>query len=97
MLFHLIIEQQGLKEWQGVLICRIIHRNTNNNVALALKSHLIIKSLNLIDDRVLHTMIAILCALYVFYITDITIKIDFSFNLSYSYVFQYKLENIYRP
>ena len=53
----LTIEQQSLQEWQAdLIICQIIHINTN--VASALMSHLyiIFKSLNLIDSRVLHTM-----------------------------------------
>ena len=100
LLTVLIIQQWSLKEWQTDLICQIIHSNVNNNVASAVKSYLyiIIKSLNLIDNRVLHTMIAILCALYMFYVTDMTLKLTYS---SYTYfvldIFQYKQENMYRP
>ena len=71
-------------------ICQIIRNNANNTVTLALKSHfrIIIKNLNLIDNRMLHTMIhndsnCVCCALYILrYRHDF--EIDFSFNLSYS-------------
>ena len=59
-------------------------------VASALKSHLCIiikslKSLNLIDDRVLHAMIAIFVPKYVLRHTH-DFEFDVSFNLSYSTV-----------
>ena len=60
---------------------QIICNNTNSNVTLALKSHLclILKSLNLINNRVLH-IIAILCILYMFYVTDLTLKLTSVLN-----------------
>ena len=63
------------------------------------------QKLNLIDNRVLHTMIAILCALVYILRYRHDFEIDFSFNLSYwtyekvfTYfildVFQYRQENM---
>ena len=80
LLIVLIIEQQSPKEWQTDLI--YAKSFIINNVALVLKSHfhILITSFYLMDNRVLHTLIAILYALYMFYVTDMT-DIDFSFNL----------------
>ena len=47
-----------------------LYTHSNNNVALALKSDWY--TLNLVDNRVVLTMVAILRALYTFYFTDMT-------------------------
>ena len=73
----------------------------NNSVVSTLKSHLyiLINSLNLFDNRVLHTMIAILRVLYMFYDKDLSLKLTpvlICLTITYciSDVFQYKEENI---
>ena len=72
-----VIEQQSRKNYKLIYhYCQIIVNNTNDNVGLVLKTHfyVIIKSLNLIENRVLHTMTGILCTLYMFYVTVMTLK-----------------------
>ena len=74
-------------------IFQIIRNKTNNNVALAPKTHsyIIIKSLYLIDNMVLHTMIAIMCLNFTYFTLQTCFK--FNFNLmsynSYEIAFSY--------